>query len=244
MCLLASLQSKNGLDIEDLANRFVNWFSYGYMAVNNHVFDIGITTQNAIANINAGIDPMDAGEKGEMSNGNGSLMRVLPLALWHQGSDAELIRDAQLQSRITHGHLRSQLCCTLYCLWARNILNDITQAWENAVETLYSELKSDSASIQEIDLHIRPLETYPCTGTGYVVDCLHSAKKALEEEGFEKSVKTAIAFGNDTDTTACVAGGIAGLIYGVQGIPQRWQDELKGKELLEPLLADLLKQYD
>lgn len=243
LCLLASLLHNNALDLDDLANRFVNWFSRGYMAVNNHVFDIGITTQYAIENINRGINPLDSGEKGEMSNGNGSLMRVLPLALWHQGNDSELIRDAQLQSRITHGHLRSQLCCALYCLWARNILNEVAQPWEKAVESIFSECKSDNDRLAELELHIKPLEAYDCTGTGYVVDCLHSAKKALEVNGFEKTVKTAIAFGNDTDTTACVAGGIAGLIYGVDGIPQHWRDTLKGKELYEPLLTELLLRY-
>ena len=62
-------------------------------------------------------------------------MRVLPLALWHQGDDAALARDAMLQSRVTHGHLRSQVCCALYCLWARRTLEGAANAWADAVAT-------------------------------------------------------------------------------------------------------------
>lgn len=74
----------------------------------------------------------------ELSNGNGALMRVLPLAIWHQGTDEQLIQDAYAQSHITHAHLRSKVCCALYCLWARAILNglNIDEAWSAAVTKL------------------------------------------------------------------------------------------------------------
>lgn len=244
LCLLASLLKNDGLDVDDLANRFMNWYGVGYMAVDNYVFDIGITTQTAISNMNSGLSPIDAGEKSDMSNGNGSLMRVLPLALWHKGSDSELIRDASLQSRLTHGHLRSQLSCALYCLWARNILNEVDSDWETAVKSLSTEFASDAEALLEIEEHIKPFEVYDCSGSGYVVDCLHSAKKSLEQDSYEKVVKTAIAFGNDTDTTACVAGGIAGLKYGARAIPTRWKDNLRGKDLYEPLVEELLQRFE
>ncbi|QAT86311.1 putative ADP-ribosylglycohydrolase [Corallococcus coralloides] len=54
-------------------------------------------------------------------------------------------------------------------------------------------------------------------------------------------VKSAIRLGHDTDTTACVAGGIAGLIHGLNGIPHRWRSQLRGQELVEPLVARLMK---
>jgi ADP-ribosylglycohydrolase len=53
-------------------------------------------------------------------------------------------------------------------------------------------------------------------------------------------VKAAIAFGNDTDTTACIAGGLAGIHFGFDAIPLRWLDILRGRELVKPLEKQLL----
>lgn len=78
-------------------------------------------------------------------------------------------------------------------------------------------------------------------GSGYVVDCLKSAKFSLQQSNYEDVIKTAIALGRDTDTTACVAGGIAGLYYGFEAIPQQWLDQLRGKDLVEPLLKKCLE---
>lgn len=244
LCLLASLLHENTLDLTDFSNRLLNWYDAGYMAVDNRVFDIGITTGGAFLNLKAGYLPEQAGGIKNSTNGNGSLMRVLPLALWHQGSDADLIRDSQLQSCITHRHHRSQVCCALYCLWARYILNEIPEPWNVAVKVLSESLQDDKDRIAELEFHIRPHESYSSKGTGYVVDSLHSARECLKSSNYEQAVKKAIAFGNDTDTTACVTGGIAGLIYGINGIPERWKNDLRGRELYEPLLAELLKKID
>lgn len=73
-----------------------------------------------------------------------------------------------------------------------------------------------------------------------VVDCLRSARWATEQGDYEATVKAAIRLGRDTDTTACVAGGIAGLRYGIDAIPRRWREGLRGEESLTPLLHDLL----
>ena len=79
------------------------------------------------------------------------------------------------------------------------------------------------------------------TGSGYVVDCLRSALGAVQAGPYERVVKAAIALGNDTDTTACVAGGIAGVRDGVGAIPERWLSRLRGRDLVDPLLAKLLE---
>jgi ADP-ribosylglycohydrolase len=91
----------------------------------------------------------------------------------------------------------------------------------------------------ELEGTILPYGDRPPEGTGYVVDTLHSAHWALTQGGYEAVVKSAIALGNDTDTTACVAGGLAGLRDGVDGIPARWREGLQGQELVEPLLQAL-----
>src|SRR5690606_22757865 len=107
LCLLDSLIACGRLDAEDLGARFVRWLDEGYLAVDARVFDVGIATRAALAAIARGVRADQAGPAAERSNGNGGLMRVLPLALWHRGTDAELVRDAHLQTRVTHGHPRS-----------------------------------------------------------------------------------------------------------------------------------------
>jgi ADP-ribosylglycohydrolase len=177
---------------------------------------------------------------GERENGNGALMRVLPLALWHTGSDAALVADAHAQSRVTHGHARSQVACALYCLWARRTLDGAPDAWREAVATLRGLYDHDTAHRRELDDVIRPDDAPRGRGSGYVVDCLHSARASTEAGGYEDVVRAAIALGDDTDTTACVAGGIAGLRDGVDAIPARWRDHLRGRELYAPLLESLV----
>ena len=87
---------------------------------------------------------------------------------------------------------------------------------------------------------IFPATANAIAGSGYVVDCLHSAKFALQQSNYTDVIKTAIALGNDTDTTACVAGGLAGIIFGVSGIPEHWLLQLRAKKMVEPLLEALM----
>ncbi|MFW2104931.1 ADP-ribosylglycohydrolase family protein [Acinetobacter sp. RIT698] len=242
LCLLDSLLYKNKMDTEDFMKRICNWYQCGYMAVDFQVFDVGVQTAEAIRNYLSGVPLLQVANNDVLANGNGSLMRVLPLAIWHQGSDIQLIEDAYAQSHVTHAHLRSKVCCALYCLWARSILNglDIDAAWSDAVIKLRAYLKDKPDDLEQLEYYIRPDELEKGTGSGYVVDCLKSARYALQQTTYQDVIKTAIAFGRDTDTTACVAGGIAGLYFGFDSIPESWLAQLRAKDLVEPLLAKLL----
>ncbi len=240
LCLLASLLACDRLDLDDFARRLVRWYDDGYLAVDGHVFDVGITTAQAIRAVMSGEAPERAGPDGVHSNGNGSLMRVLPLALWHRGDDAALVRDARAQSLVTHGHLRAQLCCALYCLWARRLLDDADAPWDDAVRTLRVLVADEPAAVEELEWSIRPDDPPIGEGSGYVVDSLRSARWAVEATDYESAVRRAIRLGHDTDTTACIAGGIAGLIHGMEGIPGRWREGLRGEVLYRELLAALL----
>jgi ADP-ribosyl-[dinitrogen reductase] hydrolase len=240
LCLLASLLKCGRLDPDDFARRLLDWYTTGYCAVDNRVFDVGIQTSRAFRALQDGTPALEAGPSEERANGNGSLMRVLPLALWHTGTDAELVLDACLQSRVTHGHPRSQACCALYCLWARRILDDSAEPWGEAAATLRRLLHRDSNLFLELDGVIRPDEPPGGQGSGYVVDCLHSARLAVQAGDFERVVRAAVMLGDDTDTTAAVAGGIAGLRDGLSSIPERWVKGLRGGDWYEPLLRDLL----
>jgi ADP-ribosylglycohydrolase len=241
LCLLASLLYRGQVDPEDLGRRLWNWFELGYMAVDHEVFDVGIQTRSALTIFRAGTSALESGPRGERDNGNGSLMRVLPLALWHTGSDEALASDAMLQSLVTHGHLRSQVCCALYCLWARRTLEGAADPWAEAVTTFHRLYPAGHEAAAELEAQVRPNTLEQGRGSGYVVDCLLSARDCVRAEAtYEGAVKAAVALGNDTDTTAAVAGGIAGIRDGLQAIPERWRKALRGQELVEPMLQALL----
>jgi ADP-ribosylglycohydrolase len=231
------------LDVDDFARRLLNWANVGYMAVDFHVFDIGMQTQRAFSRLTSGITPLLAGPSDIQSNGNGSLMRVLPLALWHRGSDIDLVTDACAQSRVTHGHERAQAVCAFYCLWAKELLSGNDAAWDGAAARLSRCMDAHPHLSHEADYILAPARRSEVGGSGYVLDSLWSARHALEAGAdYAGVVRAAIALGHDTDTTACIAGGLAGIRYGRSGIPDHWQRDLRGRDMVQPLLTQLLAQ--
>lgn len=234
LCLAASLIDHPQLDLADFAERLLRWSTDGYMAVDHRVFDIGIQTGAALNRLSAGASPFHSGLGGERNNGNGSLMRCLPLALLHRGDDRSLTALAHAQSLVTHAHPRSQACCALYVLWARTEIEGQPSPWDTAVASLRSIYPSGSVYQKELDDII--LTHAGATGCGYVVDSLHSARTACAACSYQDVIRAAIALGNDTDTTACIAGGIAGIRHGKAGIPGAWIDSFRGSEILLPLL--------
>lgn len=236
LVLLDSLLACDGLDLRHFADGLARWLHDGFYAVDGVVFDVGIQTGTAIRNLRDGVPPERSGPARERENGNGALMRALPLVLWHRGDDAELVQLAMRQGLPTHGHLRSQLCCAMYCLWARRVLDRAEQPWQRA-EAALRRLLAEAVDPAELDLILQPRMP---GGSGYVLDTLWTARAAVETTAsYADCVRRAVAFGHDTDTSACVAGGIAGLEYGVDAIPARWCQALRGMELVAPLLARL-----
>lgn len=240
LCLLASLLDCGQLDPEDVGRRFLAFREAGAMAVDGRVFDIGGTTTEALDLLQKGTPALQAGRSDERSQGNGSLMRVLPLALWHRGDDAQLARDAADQSRITHAHPSARACCILYCLWARRTLERHPDAWTAAVQTFRELYAPETPERIMLDEVLTPDQPYPIRGRGFVVDTLRSAQAVQAAGAFEDVLRAAIALGNDTDTTACVAGGIAGLHGGAASIPARWRAGLRGRDIVAPLLERLI----
>lgn len=242
LCLLDTLLSCGKMDIDDFASRLLKWYECGLWAVDNKVFDVGNQTARALIEFRNGKSPLETGNVIPEGKGNGSLMRVLPLALWHKGSDEELANDAHLQSLVTHGHVCNQVCCALYCLWARRLLegHSINEAYNLAVIRLRQIYKGDSEFCRELE-SLRPDEPAVGKGGGYVVDSLRSVRMVLASDNYEKVVKSAIALGDDTDTTAAIAGGLAGIYFGFDNIPKRMYLELRGKEMVQPLIDKLLE---
>lgn len=183
------------------------------MSINNNTFDVGVQTRSAI-NTYKRLRTLKINESpSEFENGNGSLMRCLPLALWHQGSNEELVALAHQQSLMTHPHIRSQVCCAWYCLITKNIFigQNTTSAIENAKETIqriYTQ-ESNFTALNELEKNVFYYDLNNCRGSGYVVDSLITSLLCLKEDSYSKVIKKAVSFGNDTDTTACIAGGLA-----------------------------------
>jgi ADP-ribosylglycohydrolase len=100
----------------------------------------------------------------------------------------------------------------------------------------------DTREREELGWSIRPNDPPEGDGSGYVVATLRSARWAQDAGSYDQIVQAAIGLGRDTDTTACVAGGIAGLRDGVAAIPARWREALRGMDLVQPLLDALLKR--
>jgi len=246
LCLLASLLERGRFVVTDFADKLLRWRDEGYMAVDSDVFDCGVQTARSLDRLHDGASPLESGGVSVMDNGNGSLMRTLALALWHRGSDGDLVRDAHLQSLPTHAHPRSLVACAFYCLVARGYLKRWADPWTLADErleevyNLWPDQAERKAFLAELDvLRSFPKTDQPC-GTGYVLDTIWSARQAMEGESFEDVARTAIRFGHDTDTTAAVACGWAGIKFGIEGIPARWLSQMRGFEIAKPLIARLM----
>jgi|SRR5277367_69049 len=242
LCLLESLLECDSLNLGNFAQKLVAWYSQGRCTTDGVVFDCGLQTRRAIQSLIRGVEPDVSGPREEDDNGNGSLMRVLPLALWHTGSDDLLALDAHRQSAVTHGHLRSQVCCAFYCFWARALLHGKSDGWVEAGEALASVYAQTPKASAELEFILDPKHESRASGSGYVLDTLWSARSALRQATYVAVVQSAIRMGNDTDTTACVAGGLAGVRFGVRSIPEKWQAGLRGSSVYKPLLEGLLKR--
>ena len=253
LCLMDCLIKQGEFSLKAYADGLLAWYGEGFWAVDGVVFDVGIQTANALTAYKRGGAPEECGLVNPEGKGNGALMRVLPLALWHAAQGAadperrnrELVRDAHSQCLITHGHKCNQVCSALYSLVALELLKgaDTREAIQEGVRALRRIYREEPEFERELEWSIRPDFPWEGSGTGYVVDCLRSAFMILEQaSGYEDAVKRAVLLGHDTDTTACVTGGLAGICYGLQGIPKRWLQALREKEKVEVLLAELWRK--
>jgi ADP-ribosylglycohydrolase len=227
LALADSLTNSKKLDLNHFAGNVRLWFEKGRFTVDGKAYDVGNTTAEAVARLIRGHAPDVSGLPEETANGNGSLMRTLPLALWHQGSDAELYTDACAQSAVTHRHDYSKAACGVYCVAARHMLNGATPA---------------HAFVEGLKLaHVQlPIPKEPM-GSGYVLDSLAFAIRAARSgQNYQEVVLDAIRLGADTDTTAAIAGGLLGIMGGREGIPTEWFKELRGYDQASGIISAFL----
>ena len=203
LATLESIGRVGRVDPEDIMKNFSEWYFYNEFTPYREVFDVGRTTRQAIERYRYGTPAIECGGKGEMDNGNGALMRILPLAFI---PDATIIECVALAS-ITHAK-KSAFACCIYIGFAKLLLEGIT-TWAAFKE--FAENANLGKDDLERLLHVAELTRDEVKSTGYVLDTLEAALWCLlSTDNYKDCVLTAVNLGGDTDTIAAVAGGLAG----------------------------------
>lgn len=211
-----SIKAKNKIDLNDIFNNFKLWVYKGMFTAHNELFDIGNTTREAILK-GSGIDDIN-------SNGNGSLMRILPLAFIECTDE-----DIENVSALTHAHEISKEACVIYVHIARELIKG------RNIKDILKEVKC--SDIYARVPYIYDLDENDIKSSGYVVDTLEASLWCVATTtSYNGCVLKAVNLGGDTDTVTAIAGGLAGIIYGYDNIPKEWVDNLANKELIEKCL--------
>jgi ADP-ribosylglycohydrolase len=250
LCTLESIAKNTDVNLTDIMESFAKWRCFGYMTPSGDCFDIGNATYFAISNYLEG-KSFPYGNNSEYSNGNGSLMRIIPVTLFHilkKQSPVKYREDIHNVSMLTHPHIRSVLACGIYDFVLFEIIKNPTiESVKIGLNNAYSHYKC----IDEIKTYTRllkhdfdKLSVNEIKSTGYVVDSLEAAIWCLlNSKSYEECVLKAINLGEDTDTVGAIAGGLAGALYGYDAIPNEWLNHLIKKEMIDKLCQDFANAF-
>ncbi len=254
-CLAESLT--NGYDLKDIAGRFIRWKYEAYWTPRGRVFDIGMQTSKSIDRLLRILTEQDFEELqrlkhygDEWSNGNGSLMRILPLLFYIKGKPEnfqfKMIWDV---SALTHEHIRSALACFIYLKLAEFLLGgmDKEEAYEQTRSTISEWMEVENIASKEVALFdsilkkdVREISYENLLSGGYVMESIEASIWCfMTSTDYVSTVLPAINKGHDTDTTGAIAGGLAGLYYGADNIPEYWRLSLARYEDILDLAAAL-----
>ena len=255
---LDSIRTVGNIDYTDMMERFSRWCMHGEYTPFGEVFDIGMATSRALMNYAKGMAPLESGGKTEWDNGNGSLMRILPICLYlfeRQKkvctSENESIYMIHAVSALTHAHVRSQMACGIYYFLVKAILEEegsLENRLQKGMDRAYQYYRQDLSNHRELENYKRladlsEFKENPKEGiksSGYVVDTLEAAVWCLlHSHSYKETVLMAVNLGEDTDTIGAVAGGLAGLYYKEEGIPQEWTQVLQRREWIEEVLQGI-----
>lgn len=239
ICLIDAIN--RGYSVQRVAKNFVKFYEKGYFTPYGEVFDIGNSTRDSIIKISTGKNPIDCGGRTEIDNGNGSLMRILPIAFYGKNLNGqELVKLIEEISSLTHGHNRSKLACIFYVEFAIQIIEgygkeeslDRTIAFVNShcMKSYSDEFRNFEKILTKKIVSVARDEI---KSTGYVIDTLEAVLWTFfNADGYRDTILKAINLGGDTDTIAAIVGGIAGIYYGVNNIPKEWIQSIVKKEEL------------
>jgi ADP-ribosyl-[dinitrogen reductase] hydrolase len=255
-CLAEALTE--GYDLHTIAQNFVKWRDENYWTATGRVFDIGNATNEAIERFKSGVKPELAGGRAERDNGNGSLMRILPLMFYIRNKPIEeRFAITKEVSSITHGHTRSVMACFVYLEFARHLLYSTNRS--EALNNMNHELSEFLPKLGIEPAELAHFESFYSGGTspfmqneiqssGYVIHTLYASIRCLlDSKNYSEAVLKAVNLGSDTDTTAAVTGGLAAIAFGIDSIPEKWLQTLARRhdieDLAERLSAKLVMDY-
>ena len=215
-----SIKESGGVDISLMRTYFLKWYEKGEFTPFGEAFDVGATTRQALE---TGVGLTDI-----RSNGNGSLMRIVPLAFLPRISK----KDIEAVSAITHGHRIAKDACIIYVTIAQALLQGATLP-----EAIHEGMKGNKNPLFEHLPEVGMRKREEIKSTGYVVDTLYaSIWSLLQTDNLKDALLTAVNLGDDSDTTAAVTGGLGGILYGCESIPSEWLNKLKRKDIIENCL--------
>ena len=255
--VLATLDAMSGnvFSLEKVMDNFFKWCFIGEFTVDGKTFDVGSTTFKAINRYRyAEYDTHGEYGLGDINdNGNGSLMRMLPVAYHvYTRYGIEVNRRSvdliYAFSGITHAHIISKMMCVYYVYIAMYImlykdeheLQVIITNAINAVDQYYSVVKDaplmESLIILSSFTQVPFLKRATIKSTGYVVDSLEASIWCLyNSHSYGEAVELAVNLGGDTDTIGAITGSLAGLYYGLEDIPKEWIAHLRNKDLINSI---------
>ena len=229
------------INYQYMMDNFASWANDGEFTVDGVVFDMGITCREAILNYErTQCKPIEAGLKEIFNNGNGSLMRMLPIALYchyRNTPDQEVRELVNNVSSLTHAHEISRLGCYLYVAYTMFLLNgeSIESAYAKMLQldlTGYSEESINNYS-KILNGQLKALSINEIESTGYVVHSLEASLWVLlNTSSFKQAIIDSINLGNDTDTIGAITGSMAAIIYGMDELPEEWLNAIRNKEYL------------
>jgi len=242
LCALDSL-AKGKIDWDEIMQNFRLWIDNGEYTSVGECFDAGRTCIKAILNYLAFHTPAtESGGMDENSNGNGSLMRILPFVLFAEYGEChenwlDMIHRA---SAMTHAHERSKIACGIYSIIIRQLLfkpdMESVELALNKAEREYGEYGEFHHYKRIFASDLKYLKREEIKSSGYVVDTLEAALWCLmTTDNYKDCVLKAVNLGEDTDTVAAVAGGMAGALYGCDAIPEEWLDTLMKRGYIEDM---------
>lgn len=231
--------------LADLKRAFCNWMYRGHWTHNDEpAFDVGLTIAEIIERWeNKGL--YETATVHEQSNGNGALMRILPIALYtyKRGIEEHYVKD---YSALTHGHIRSTLCCLHYVYVAHALLDGhtIQQSLKIANDNIEPLLKRhpEEAPYFERILTIEAIAREDIQSNGYVIHTLEAVYwSLLQGTSYFDTIYHAVHLGDDTDTVGAIAGGLAGIHYEELDIPEDWMALIPKREEIDTLLDRFVK---
>ena len=250
LATLDSLIEYKNINYKDMADKFLNWIDQVQYTATNKVFDIGITTKYALARYKLEkLEPTLCGGTKISENGNGSLMRMLPIALYtyyKKLNDDEIITIVKNTSSITHAHEISHLGCYIYVKYIHYLLtgSNKLESYQQVSELNYEKyFTKDSINEYQRILknNIQDLSIDDIISSGYVRHTLEAVLwTILTTDNYKDAIIKAINLGEDTDTIAAISGGIAGIYYGYEHIPEDWVNSIIKKDKI----LDLLDKFD